>query len=207
MAENVWTFWRAMRWTATAGTGVWLSSKMYDAGGNFHKFEYSLVQSLKKLPLYPPPLSSPESVARGYGELGRIQERLPMEICEKFNEWYIAEDARKKHGILRQDIIDFIQQNTNLDISDIVLKEFLDKGRGTGQEQQRLSSCSLLGGYGFLRDVIKSNSADNVHKSIRKISGEDALDDIHLAVMEKERKLLLEKGMENLSDAEKARLS
>jgi hypothetical protein len=197
-----WTFWRVMRWSAAAGTTIWLGHKFYDARGNLHKFEYLVVQSLKKLPLYPPPVSSPS--VHGYDELRRIQERLPMELSEKFSEWFIGEDAKKKHGILRQDVIDFIHENTVLAIDETVLKEFLEKGRGNGPEQQRLSCCSLLGGFVFLRDVVKSNSIDNIQKSNRKLSGEDALDAIQLAVAEKERKLLMEKS--NLSEAEQARL-
>ena len=64
---------------------------------------------------------------------------------------------------------------------------------------------SLLGGFVFLTEILKSNSLESITKTKRKITGEDDIDTIELAVLEKEHSALLA-NTDNLSDAQKLRL-
>ena len=196
-----WTFGRVVRYSVGATTAVWLGKKMYDAGGNVHRFEFLVHQSLRKLPLYPPPI---EPGMDAEALLRQVTELLPAEVVARFSEWFLAEDVRHKHGVLRQDVLDFIKEQTSLEIHEDVMKTFLSKGRGRGEEEQRLSECSLLGAFTFLKDVIRTNSVETVNKTRRKLSGDDDLDSIQLAVLEKEKSMLLAQA-ENLSEAEHAR--
>ncbi len=92
------------------------------------------------------------------------------------------------------------------------MKEFLSKGRGRGEEEQRLSEVSLLGALVFLRDLIvhtyrQQDGQMAIQETIRKLCGD--VDSIHLEVLAKEKAGLqtrLDDGAE-LSDAQIQRLN
>jgi hypothetical protein len=191
---------KGIKYVCGIGGLGWLGKKMYDANGDIHRFEYLVIASLRKLPLYPPPTSLPVA-----DQVSNVTAQIPAEISQTVVEWFLKEDAGKKSGVLRQDVLDFLTANTVLTVSDKVLEEFLSKGRGRGPEQQRLSECSLLSAVTFVRDVVKTNGPENVDKTKKKLSGEEELGDIERAVLEKELASLKSKS-DSLSEAESSRL-
>ena len=198
-AGKSWSFMRIVRYTlGTTGAG-WLGWKfVVEAQGDVHRFEYSLIRSLQQLPLYPPPFR-----AEMEDQIRTVSGQLPAEIGSKFVEWFLETDRKSaKHGVLRQDVLDFMEERTALRVDVEVRNQFLNKGRGRGEEEQRLSEVSLLGALVFLRDVINSGGDQKVQESIRKLYGD--LDSIENEVLQKER-LMLERR-ENLSEAEQTRL-
>ncbi|KAF4653210.1 hypothetical protein FOL46_009313 [Perkinsus olseni] len=186
-------------WTATSlflyGSGVaaasWVGYCAFQSGGNPHKTEIMIENSLKQLPLYKPP-ERPEAE-----KLSRVdQHDLGDATMKDLATWFMAEDKRAVDGVSRSMVLDFVGESLGLlepeeaemekdddkryprfgkgkgkQLSEVT-KAFVHKGHGRLDEEKRQGGCSLSEAAEFLSSVIGihgDDAADKVRQRLHVI--------------------------------------
>ena len=152
-----------------------------------------MLDSMKKLPLYPPP-AAPVSETNA-----KVPEtRCPAPLHAAAVAWFLAGDAAVRTGLKRGDVIEKLEE-WNVHIPADELHSFLQRGRGRGPEEQRQSSVSLAGVLTFLDNLCVTQPSFT--RVLQILDGSD----LEIVSLEKSISDLESRG--DLSEAETSRLA
>ncbi|EER03003.1 hypothetical protein Pmar_PMAR016930, partial [Perkinsus marinus ATCC 50983] len=186
-----WTATRLFLYGSGTAAAAWLAYCAIHSGGDPHKTEIMIEESIKQLPLYRPP-ERPEAE-----RLSRIdQHDLDDATMKDLATWFMAEDKRAADGVSRSTVLDFIGESLGLlepeeaemekednlryprfgrdkgKLLHEVTKAFVHKGHGRLDEEKRQAGCSVSEAAELLSSVIAihgDDTADRVQERLHKI--------------------------------------
>eukprot|EP00928_Gymnodinium_smaydae_P047110 TRINITY_DN31425_c0_g1_i1.p1 TRINITY_DN31425_c0_g1~~TRINITY_DN31425_c0_g1_i1.p1 ORF type:complete len:418 (-),score=104.77 TRINITY_DN31425_c0_g1_i1:62-1237(-) len=121
----------------------------YKAEYSFHKTEILLVESWRGLPFYWPP---GESVA---AKNSRIDpEGLHPDVVDAFVQWFLANDLRQPEGVLRDDVLDLVDE-LGFSEKEKPIRDFLMRGGGELEEHRRLTGAGLQESISLLAQLAR----------------------------------------------------